>query len=517
MSRAESFAVVAIAGLIITIAMAFYFVRGQTYVHIDAIAHVNKARGLWDSLTPGLYQLGSIWLPLPHLLMAPLTLSDTLWTTGLAGSLLTAICFVGTAWLHFATSLMWAGSRLVAWFALAFFVLHARLIYLFTIPMTEPLMITCTAGLVYFLIRWARTGKLRDLAVTGVFAFAGTWIRYEGWAIAAAMIPIVAFVSRKQRVAATILFAGAVALGPLIWMIYNLAYFDDPLMFTYGRGSAADYAFEHFLRTGKTFPTAGNWTASFRTYVANVAYCVSPSVLWLAIGGLGFALGRRESRSSLILITAAATPFAFYVFNLYANSVPLMMPGLLEDEPQSIYNVRYGTIMAATLPQFAAVMVGQIVMWTSRQRFASLLLLAPFILPNPIPPASRETVSEQFTRNLFYTEATHNQSYWMPAFVDAARKLQAHDDGRLILANTRIVHPVVWATGIPIRRFVHEMNKEKWERNLGKLDADIGWVIVEEGEQLWHAKGKFFERELLEVARAKSPASGVVHLFRRDD
>src|SRR5207249_9328490 len=60
-------------------------------------------------------------------------------------------------------------------------------------------------------------------------------------------------------------------------------------------------------------------------------------------------------------------------------------------------------------------------------------------------PASHEPMDDQFTRNLFYTEAIHNQSFWMPPFIEAAEKLQAdqdarHDEKGLVLTNTRIVH-----------------------------------------------------------------------------
>ena len=37
----------------------------------DAIAHLHIARRVFDSHRPGLSQLGSVWLPLPHLLMIP--------------------------------------------------------------------------------------------------------------------------------------------------------------------------------------------------------------------------------------------------------------------------------------------------------------------------------------------------------------------------------------------------------------------------------------------------------------
>lgn len=110
----------------------------------------------------------------------------------------------------------------------------------------------------------------------------------------------------------------------------------------------------------------------------------------------------------------------------------------------------------------------------------------------------------------------------MPPFVDLAQKLQTEIDSRddresLILANTRIIHVAVWATGIPMRRFIHEMNKGYWEPNLTKIAPQIRWVITEEGDQLWNAQGKFLQRNFVEVAHAKAATTGVVHLYRRPD
>src|SRR3954471_24026397 len=88
--------VAAIAALIIVNAFLYFLAHDQTFVHIDAIAHVNKARGLFDNLTPGIRQLGTVWLPLPHLLMAPLTVVDPLWRNGAAGSVISIAAFIGT-------------------------------------------------------------------------------------------------------------------------------------------------------------------------------------------------------------------------------------------------------------------------------------------------------------------------------------------------------------------------------------------------------------------------------------
>jgi hypothetical protein len=516
-------AVAVIAAIIIVNAFLFFLSRGQTFVHIDAIAHVNKARGLWDNVTPGIRQLGSIWLPLPHLLIAPLTFVDALWINGLAGSLLSAACFILTSVFLFSTGYAWTSSRAVGWMAFLFFALNPRLLYLFTTPMTEPLMVACAIGLFYYLIRWAQEQTWTTFAMAALMAFAGTLTRYEGWALAAAAVALIPLLADRQRISSTILFAGAAAAGPMLWMIFNMVYFDDPLMFTYGRGSARDYAQEYFFRTHKTFATAGNLGQSISTFFIDTAYCVNPTVLWLGTAGLIVAmilLTRRQWKPTVILALGAIVPFAFYVYNLYSNVVPILLPGLVKDESQSIYNVRYGTIIAATVPLFAAAVMSFILRQAERRRAFGFLVLAPLLLPDPIPLASQESVPQQFTRNLFYMEAIHNQSFWMPSFVDIAKALKAQIDGRgdttgLVLTNTRIIHPVVWATGIPMRRFVHEMNKGWWERNLNRIQPEIRWVITEEGDQLWHAQGKVLQGDFVEVASAKTPSTGVVHLYRR--
>src|SRR5215475_14361521 len=92
--RRDYTAVAIIAGLISVNAFLYLLSHNQTFIHIDAIAHVNKARGLFDSHAPGLRQLGSIWLPLPHILMAPFAAMDPLWKSGAAGSLISVMAFI---------------------------------------------------------------------------------------------------------------------------------------------------------------------------------------------------------------------------------------------------------------------------------------------------------------------------------------------------------------------------------------------------------------------------------------
>src|SRR3982074_1696032 len=72
----------------------FYFRRGDILLYGDAVAHINIARRVFDSRTPGLLQLGTVWLPLPHLLMVPFLLSNWMWKTGGGGSIPSMAAYV---------------------------------------------------------------------------------------------------------------------------------------------------------------------------------------------------------------------------------------------------------------------------------------------------------------------------------------------------------------------------------------------------------------------------------------
>src|SRR5438309_5554127 len=75
-------------------AFLFYFDHRCILLYGDAVAHINIARRVFDSRTPGLLQLGTVWLPLPHLLMVPFLLSRFLWQTGIGGSIPSMLAYV---------------------------------------------------------------------------------------------------------------------------------------------------------------------------------------------------------------------------------------------------------------------------------------------------------------------------------------------------------------------------------------------------------------------------------------
>src|SRR5271167_2653628 len=86
--------VAGIPALVSLLSFFYYFRHNDLLLYGDAVAHINIARRVFDSQTPGLLQLGTVWLPLPHLVMIPFILSKAMWQNGVGGSIPSMIAYV---------------------------------------------------------------------------------------------------------------------------------------------------------------------------------------------------------------------------------------------------------------------------------------------------------------------------------------------------------------------------------------------------------------------------------------
>src|SRR5512135_1702926 len=94
---ADAFYVGFLAACVSATALLYYASHGQLLLYGDATAHIHIARRVFDSRTPGLSQLGTVWLPLPHLLMLPFLLSNWMWRTGIGGAIPSMVAYVAGA------------------------------------------------------------------------------------------------------------------------------------------------------------------------------------------------------------------------------------------------------------------------------------------------------------------------------------------------------------------------------------------------------------------------------------
>src|SRR5579864_1726357 len=225
----------------------FLYKNGEILLYGDAVAHINIARRVFDSKTPGLLQLGTVWLPLPHLLMIPFLLSKNLWQSGLGGSIPSMAAYVlGTAGIFRLVRgpLSRGGSvtrsgRFAAWIAALVFAANPNLIYMQTTAMGESLYLAFFIWTLVFFSEALR-GDVRGYAKAGLSLLAASLTRYDGWFLAAILVCVVAVLVLFQKIsrAAAFKFLFVAALGPVLWLAYNGIVYRNPLEFENGPYSA---------------------------------------------------------------------------------------------------------------------------------------------------------------------------------------------------------------------------------------------------------------------------------------
>ena len=119
----------------------------------DAVAHLHIARRVFDSHRPGFTQLGSVWLPLPHLLMIPFVQVYGWWASGFAGVIPSALAYLAGCAGIYRLARRWLPPASAA-LALAFFATNPNLLYLQTTAMTEPLFVCEMVWITVWLVEW---------------------------------------------------------------------------------------------------------------------------------------------------------------------------------------------------------------------------------------------------------------------------------------------------------------------------------------------------------------------------
>jgi hypothetical protein len=73
----RAFVLISFLLLALSITAFVYFLNsGLSLSYNDARSHLDIGRRVVEGLKPGLAQLGSVWLPLPHILMIPTIWND---------------------------------------------------------------------------------------------------------------------------------------------------------------------------------------------------------------------------------------------------------------------------------------------------------------------------------------------------------------------------------------------------------------------------------------------------------
>ena len=463
----------------------------------DAIGHLHIARRIFDSHRPGLSQLGSVWLPLPHLLMMPFAQVYPWWANGIAGAIPSAFAYITACIGLYRLVRRWLPPAPSA-VALAFFALNPNLLYLQTTAMTEPLFLCETIWIVVVTIEWrgsldenpARSSRLFLLSIA--LLIAAVFTRYDGWILAFLVwLSIAVTLARRGRLNTHVFWAASVLLAaaPAVWFAYNARFFGDWLSFARGPYSAK--AIE--LRTAAPgYPPHPGWhnpwlSLRFFIKVSELdATAAAFGNLLLALSVLGTAWACLTARRRLFLWALFLwISVPFYAYAVAYGSVPIFIPPWW---PHSWYNTRYGMELLPAIALGLAFAV-QIALELIREfkpvadglrwRTTAIVLIAAFIGFNFMWMLRQHP--------LVYIEGTKNEAARRPydlGIPPALRSMLASRPGAIVLMNTSVYPELVSLTGIPLRQTLNESDKQYFKAALAAPAAHAAIVIAFDGDEV---------------------------------
>lgn len=483
----------------------YYLGRNEILSHGDAVAHINIARRVFDSLNPGPLQLGTVWLPLPHLLMMPFLLSDKLWQSGIGGSIPSMVAYVfGVIGIfRLASGLLGAeegsqGAAQLGGFLAAFaYAANPNLLYMQATALTEPLYLALFIWAAVYFLDFARAvesddagnaAERRALRKCAYCVAAAELTRYDGWFLAGVVGALVVTIAvrrwkNRARRWRTARFLIAIAVAPILWLTYNAAAFGNALAFANGPYSAM--AIEERVKAPN--PAAHNlWAAaSYFLKSAQITLAVGNwGRFWLLAAIVASALlaWRFRKRTVAAVVLLLWGPLAFYSLSIAYGSVPLHVPMWW---PFAVFNQRFGLEL---LPLFAVssgvlvsgVPAGQLALHQWKITAAAVALIV----------ASYAFV--WVAKPVCWLEATRNWD--IRRGIDTAVELAIKEfpPQSIFLMDIDEHVGVMERLGIPLRRVVNNEDHRAWirgrdpegawERALADPGQHVNYVIAFEGD-----------------------------------
>jgi 4-amino-4-deoxy-L-arabinose transferase-like glycosyltransferase len=455
---------------VLSIAAWWYFDRtGVILAYEDSVSHMEIARRVLDSPTPGLAQLGGVWLPLPHVLALPFVWHDGLYYSGVAGSLVSMASYVITSVLLYKIVLGLTAARPAAIAGAVFFMANPNVLYLQSTPMTEMLLLACAAGMVYCMQKWVQSDDYRWLLGAGVAAVLGSLTRYEAWILLVTFTGAAIFIAVRKgysraRIEGTILaFLLVAGLGVAAWLVWNQVIFGNALNFQTGK-----YA-QPSLWVSEADVAVGDWLRSLQAYTLAVLANLGIVGVALAATGLLLLLVRRDIGLVTLPALGVLVLFPFFVIAIESGQRPLHVPSINGD----LYNIRFGLPMI--IP--AAVLVGYLVRWLARSRWTRALSAAGIAVA--ILLSATWAFADSETRISTLREPTLWLESGGSGHLGASNYLKRNYDGGTILAQFFGNEMLFFDARIPLRNNVYEGTYQRWERALADpLANGIDWIVM---------------------------------------
>jgi hypothetical protein len=469
---------------IISIAVFFYYLRhDDLLLYGDAVAHINIARRVIDSRTPGLLQLGTVWLPLPHLLMLPFLVSKWMWRTGIGGSIPSMLAYVFSVTGIFRlmktvlpSSKGHAGAGFAPWFAAAIFAVNPNLTYLQTTAMTEPIYLAFFIWALVFICAAIRACFSADekaagssLTNAGVCLAGACLTRYDGWFLAAIVTAVLFSLSRLSNF--TYLRPGVkrvallAAAGPALWFAYNAAVYRNPLEFANGAYSAKAIEQKSILAGSPPHPGTNNLPVAFQYFFKSAELNLAEGkwqIFWVCSLLLGSAVVLLF-QTKLWPLLFLWIPVPFYMLSIAHSGVPLFVPSWW---PFSLYNVRYGLEMLPAFAIFTAIAAYGLIGFASstKARLVIAIVFLALVSASYVQVWRKDPVS--------FEEAVVNSRSRIALESSVAARLELLPPDSTFLMYSGDHVGALQQAGISLSRVINEGNHRPWK---GASDPEGLW------------------------------------------
>ncbi len=450
--------------LISIINFIYYHNNGLGLSYNDARSHLDIGRRVVEGLKPGIAQLGSVWLPLPHILMVPTIWNDFMWHSGLSGALISMISFVATGVLIYLFLKELGVGILGRVVGVVVFVANLNVLYLQSTAMTELLLIATMMGGVYQLLKWFKYDNILDLIKAGFFVMAASLVRYDGWFLLVFSTMLIAIqVFRKKGYKATegtvILYVTLAGLGIILWLLWNLLIFHDPLYFIFGPYAAATQ--QQQLAQAGVLTTKHNLLFSTKVYIYALFYNSNTFISILGvIGAMVLWFDRKVSRSIKIASLTLFAPLIFNIVALYLGQSVLFIQGL---SGNTWFNARYGILMMSSI----AIFVGYLVHKADKMKYVLIGLMA-FVLFFSFVNSDAVTIDD--ARVGSSQKNVSEVSGWLSKNVK--------NRPGFVLISAASHDAIIFSSGLPMSRFIHEGTGAYWISATASPDRWARWIVM---------------------------------------
>jgi len=529
-----------VLAFISVVALLWYYAHNELLLYGDAVAHINIARRVVDnrSWLTSFCQLGTVWLPLPHVAMLPFVWNNVLWQSGIAGSIPSMVAYVlgglgifrlvtgcvpnpryrraqnrattSTSMTHTLRQILAEDGAptfivLPACIATAIYALNPNLLYMQATAMNETIFLAFFIWSVVYveelltaLDRFATGEGPRSLTPEqalercGIALAGGAWTRYDGWFTAALMGAIVVVIvvrwlrrieSRARRRALTkslVEFLLLNALVPVFWLAYNYHVSGRAMDWANGPYSAKAIAQRTTQRGASPYPGQNNPIAAAQYLLKDAQLNVGNAtagrvMLALALLGTAVVMWRFRRYKVWLLLWL---PLIFYALSIGYGSVPIFIPTWW---PFSFYNVRYGLELLPVFAVFPVVFTMFVAAWlrSRRRQLAIWALLVAVVTTSYLSAWADVPITLR--------EARANSRTRMAMEEGLANFLARIPKGATILMYQGAHVGALQRAGIPLKQVISEVNHPDWEWALLDPAHKADYIVAFQGDPVWMA------------------------------